>query len=123
MRRTRLGVTAGAAVLHLLGLSIPAARAEAQTITTGEHVFNDANRTIQTGDKVTWRNTSFGFHNVRSDDAGFRCANGCDGEGGNGNLSTTVWQFTRTFNAAGTFVYWCEAHGFNGGGMYGVITV
>ncbi len=102
--------------------ALPATAAD-QTITTGVLAFNSPNRTIQTGDRVTWQNTSLGFHNVRSDDAGFRCSNGCDGEGGNGDSAPNNWSFTRTFNTAGTFVYWCEVHGNAGGGMRGVITV
>ena len=54
----------------------------------------------------------------------FRCANGCDGAGGNGNLSGAAWSATVAFPTAGTIRYFCEAHGAPGGvGMSGVITV
>lgn len=78
---------------------------------------------IQAGDTVTWINQDNMAHNVRADDGSFRCANGCDGEGGNG-APAFDWSYTRTFNDPGTIPYFCEAHGFaGGGGMSGVITV
>lgn len=79
---------------------------------------------IQTGDTVTFRNLG-GFHNVVSDAARFRCANGCDGDGagGNGNASTQTWTATRTFNQVGDYDIYCEPHGSPGIGMAGVITV
>jgi plastocyanin len=121
MDRTRSALTLPAALL--LAFAASAGHAADETITTAATVFISPNRTIQTGDKVTWSNASQTFHNVRSEDAGFRCANGCDGEGGNGAPSTAAWSFTRTFNSAGSFVYYCEIHGSPSTGMRGVITV
>ena len=64
------------------------------------------------------------MHNVRADNDSFRCANGCDGEGGNGSPSSSGWSFTRTFNSPATIPYYCEIHGAPGGfGMTGTITV
>lgn len=80
------------------------------------HVF------IAPGDTVTFRNNG-GFHNVRSDAGGFRCANGCDGSGGNGDASDTSWTVTRRFDQLGNFDIYCEPHGAPGLGMAGVITV
>ena len=40
-------------------------------------------------------------HNVLADDGSFRCAMGCDEEGGNGAPSASFWYFTRTFNTPG----------------------
>jgi plastocyanin len=76
--------------------------------------------TINVGDTVTFRNNG-GNHNVAADDGSFRCANGCDGQGGNGNPSTATWSFTRTFNEAGVVGYNCETH--QAVGMVGTITV
>jgi plastocyanin len=119
MHRSRFaGFLAGATLLALLSSPV---RGADQTITTGSTVFNSPNRTINIGDKVTWTNTSHGFHNVAS--ATFRCANGCDGDGGNGAPSTAEWSFTRTFNTAGVVEYWCEVHGGQAVGMHGQITV
>ena len=79
--------------------------------------------TIQVGDTVTWTNGG-GRHNVSADDSSFRCANGCDGEGGDGTASTASWSFSITFNDPETVRYFCEIHGGPGGaGMSGVITV
>ena len=78
--------------------------------------------TINAGDSVTFKNTG-GFHNVVADDGSFRCAAGCDGEGGSGAPSQSAWSFTRTFNSPGTFGFHCEVHGVPGSGMHGTITV
>lgn len=82
--------------------------------------FQPANLTIQAGDTVTFVNAG-GSHNVVSDTPGlFRCANGCDGSGGNGNPAAG-WTVTIPFNTAGTFGYHCQLH--QSMGMSGVITV
>ena len=60
-------------------------------------------------------------HNVAADDGSFRCSNGCDGEGGNGNPATS-WSFTRTFNTVENIAYQCEVHGA-AFGMVGQIIV
>jgi len=80
---------------------------------------------VTAGDSVTWTNVS-GTHNVRADDDSFRCANGCDGDGGggNGDPASNAWMVTLTFPDPATVPYYCEAHGNTGGvGMFGVITV
>src|ERR1700680_2462831 len=46
-----------------------------------------------------------GPHNVVADDSSFRCALGCDGEGGDGTPDTAYWAFTRTFNVPGVVRY------------------
>jgi plastocyanin len=86
--------------------------------------FEPSRLFIQAGDTVTFRNLG-GFHNVVSDAARFRCADGCDNDGanGNGNASIQSWQATRTFNSVGAFDIYCEPHGAPGFGMSGVITV
>jgi plastocyanin len=79
------------------------------------------------GDTITFNNVgaSPGFHNVRSDGpvTTFRCADGCDGAGGNGNPSSTNWTATITLTAADTINYYCEIHGAPGQGMFGTINV
>ncbi|WP_332024482.1 plastocyanin/azurin family copper-binding protein [Rudaea sp.] len=84
--------------------------------------FFPANLTINAGDTVTFTYAGYiADHDVVSDTAGlFRCANGCDGAGGNGNPSTG-WTVTIPFNNAGTFGYHCEMH--QSMGMVGTITV
>lgn len=68
--------------------------------------------TIQAGDTVRWTNQT-GVHNVVADDGSF------------GNpLSGPGWVYTVTFDDAGVFPYYCEAHGgADGVGMSGRITV
>jgi plastocyanin len=86
--------------------------------------FSPSMVNITAGDTVTWNNSGGIGHNVRADDGSFRCANGCDGQGGNGNVATNAWSFTLPFNTAGTYRYYCEAHGGpNGFGMSGVVNV
>jgi plastocyanin len=109
-----------ALVFCCLGLSVPAG-AENFTVQAVNLTFQPANLTISPGDTVTWTNVS-GQHNVRATSgASFRCANGCDGQGGNGNPASNAWSFTRTFNAEGTIDYDCELHA--GFGMTGRIVV
>ena len=78
--------------------------------------------TIDVGDSVTFTNAS-GFHNVLSDKGAvtaFRCANGCDGAGGDGNPAGPGWSATVTFPTIGAAPYHCEVHG---AGMAGTITI
>ncbi|HVT59691.1 MAG TPA: Calx-beta domain-containing protein [Thermoanaerobaculia bacterium] len=115
--------------LALLGASLtfaltPAARAAGHNVSaTSSATFSPANLTINVGDSVTWTNASGLMHNVTADNGSFRCANGCDGAGGDGTPSG-AWTFTKTFNQAATIAYHCEIHGASGGiGMSGTLTV
>ena len=94
--------------------------------------FNDPSTDTHTtnaavGDTITFNNVGAapGFHNVRSDGpvTTFRCANGCDGAGGDGSPSSTNWTATITLTAADTINYYCEIHGAPGQGMFGTINV
>jgi len=113
------------ALLVLALLSAPAAaRAANQNVNVGGSgfIYSPSTVTIQAGETVTWTNVG-GSHNVVSDSGAFRCANGCDGAGGNGNLSNAAWHATVQFNTAGTFGYHCELHGSPGSGMHGTVIV
>ena len=97
-------------------------------VVNGGFTFSPSTLSIAAGDTVTW--TSAGGtapHNVRSDAGSvtnFRCANGCDGAGGNGTPSAAAWTATVTFPTPGTIPFYCEIHGGPGGvGMSGSITV
>jgi plastocyanin len=123
----------GLALAGTLLLAAVPASAEDHTVTArngpgGRH-FDPATLTIAVGDTVTFVNDPAdpGFHNVASDPGAvtaFRCANGCDGDGGNGDPDSNLWSATVAFPTAGSAPYYCEIHGGPGGaGMSGVITV
>ncbi len=84
--------------------------------------YAPATLTVTAGDTVTFVNQG-GFHNVVADDGSFRCAQGCDGSGGNGDASSVLWNATVTLASPGTIGYHCEIHGAPGLGMFGTITV
>ncbi|NBB69524.1 MAG: hypothetical protein GVY33_04240 [Alphaproteobacteria bacterium] len=110
-------------LLALLFATTPLLAADHQ-ILVSNFSFTPENLTIQVGDTVTWTNEG-GTHNVRADDGSFRCANGCDGTGGNGDPAPAGWSFTLTFDEPAELIrYHCEPHGAPGGvGMAGTITV
>jgi plastocyanin len=92
------------------------------TANTVPNRYDPALLTIHTGDTVTFTNAG-GFHNVVSDDdsvTAFRCANGCDETGGNGDPDNPGWTATVAFPTAGTAPYHCEVHGT---AMAGTITI
>lgn len=76
--------------------------------------------TINVGDSVTFHVYMdvlyTGPHNVVADDGSFRCARGCDGEGGDGTPadSSSDWRFTRTFSSPGVVKYHDEVSGTSG---------
>lgn len=86
--------------------------------------FSPANISIQAGDTVRWENLGAMNHNVASTDLNylFRCADGCDDTGGNGNPLGNGWISEVTFHKSnGSIPYVCEPHvGF---GMTGSIAV
>ncbi len=99
----------------------------ASFLTAAEHTvvanglsFTPKDLTINVGDTVTWRNDG-GVHNVVDRGGSFRCANGCDGQGGNGDPSGAAWQFSLTFNSPETINYICDVH--ESLGMVGSVTV
>jgi plastocyanin len=108
--------------LALTALASPAARAATFNVQATEQLtFVPATITINAGDSVTWTNATDLTHNVYAEDGSFRCANGCDDQGGDGT-PVGHWTFTRTFNQAGTIQYECQVHGpFYG--MVGTIVV
>ncbi|HXU33155.1 MAG TPA: Calx-beta domain-containing protein, partial [Thermoanaerobaculia bacterium] len=109
-------------LLGALHLSAPAAHGVDHAVQVGPGTtYSPKFLTIQAGDTVTWTSAG-GFHNVIADDESFRCADGCDGQGGDGSPGSG-WSFTRAFNAVGVVGYHCEVHGIPGAGMFGTITV
>ncbi|GAB3095945.1 hypothetical protein GCM10027159_14440 [Lysobacter terrae] len=118
------GIRLSAIALGLL--SSATASAANHTVNAQSNLtFSPKTLTITAGDTVTFHNNG-GLHNVVSNPGAvtsFRCANGCDGAGGNGNASSALWSATVSFPTAGTVGFYCEIHGAPGSGMSGTITV
>jgi plastocyanin len=89
-------------------------------------IFAPATTNAVVGDTVTFVNDG-GFHNAVSDPGSpisFRCADGCDGSGGDGTPSNAAWSGTITITPAAahsSIGYFCEVH--EGQGMVGTINV
>jgi plastocyanin len=107
------------AFLLCICLAAPATAATFNVSVTSNR-FVPSSLTIHVGDSVRFTNAG-GFHNVAADDGSFRCAQGCDGSGGNGTPSGSAWTTTVTFDTAGDIGYHCEVHA--GMGMVGTISV
>ena len=122
----RLRTVTWSAVVPGLLLSATTSAVDHVVTANANMTFTPSSLTIPAGDTVTFRNGG-GTHNVRSDPGAvstFRCASGCDGAGGNGNLSSAAWSATVLLPAPGTIRYFCERHGAAGGlGMSGTIIV
>jgi hypothetical protein len=71
---------------------------------------------IAPGDSLNDTLPAAGPHNVVADDGSFRCAKGCDGEGGDGTPRdwTSAWYFTRKFTDPGVVRYHDEVTGVGG---------
>lgn len=113
MRTPASTVLSFAAVLSFMGLSMPLMAGTNHVVTANPDLtFTPNNLTIVQGDTVTFNNAG-GFHNVTATTGPttFRCANGCDGAGGNGNPSGNAWSATVTFPTPGQVPFFCEAHG------------
>jgi len=87
-------------------------------------MFSPSTVTINAGDTVTFTSGGGAPHNVHADDNSFRCANGCDGAGGNGEPAANTWTSTVTFGpetAGHSIPFHCDIHGSMG--MTGTIIV
>jgi plastocyanin len=115
-------------IAALLSLAVTTTVAGAKTVEVkvgpnGTLTFSPKTVVIDAGDSVKFTNQG-GSHNVAASSGAWTCAQGCSDSGGNGNISSAAWSFTRTFNTPGTIGYYCQAHGTpNGGGMAGSIVV
>ena len=84
-----------------------------------DKTFTPATITIYQRDSIVFSNAG-GLHNVRADNNSFWCADDCSLHR---SPSSNPWQDTVTFNALGTFGYYCEQHGDTTSGMRGTIIV
>lgn len=101
--------------------ALPAGAATHGMEAQSSFTFSPATLTINQGDTVVFSNGG-GIHNVVATGAAtFRCADGCDSEGGNGAPSGAAWSFSRVFNNPGTVNIACQLHA--AGGMTATITV
>ena len=121
-------------MLFVIGLFLPACGGSSSTTAptpqtpqqsvivnlTSQNRFEPSNVLIVAGGTVTFANLG-GNHNVAANDNSFRCANGCDGMGGNGDPSTSAWSVTITFPNPGSVGYSCEVH--VGVGMTGTVNI
>jgi plastocyanin len=108
--------------LFLIALPALAANYTVSVGPNGDFLFVPPSLVINVGDSVTWVSDGGGLHAHNVVATGlFRCAAGCDGEGGKGNPSAAPWTVTRTFTEAGTVNYFCDVH--KSAGMTGRITV
>ena len=72
---------------------------------TPSSTFSPATVTVAQGDSVTWANAG-GLHNVFFDDGSFAQPP---------TPSFAGWTVSRTFDAVGSFTYYCEAHQLRAG--------
>jgi plastocyanin len=115
-------------IASLLALPLSALAVDHQVNAMANLTFVPNVVNAQVGDTITFTNVGApaGFHNVRSDGptTTFRCANGCDGAGGNGAPSSANWTSTITLTTPDTVTFYCEIHGApSGAGMAGTINV
>jgi len=87
---------------------------EIQLRSDGGNRFEPANVTIPVGTTVTWTWVG-GIHDVTS--------GGSPAFSGSGNPTGAPHSFSQTFNAAGTYLYFCTVHGTLTAGMHGTIEV
>jgi plastocyanin len=104
----------------LLVLSVASSTYAADhAVNVNDNTFNQREITIAPGDRVVWTHRGNNPHTVTASDGSFdshpNCTPVCMM---NGNT------FSRTFNNAGNFTYYCKVHGTAAGqGMAGVVRV
>ncbi|MBW3537394.1 MAG: hypothetical protein KY395_06465, partial [Actinobacteria bacterium] len=78
---------------------------------------------VQRGDTVVWIHRGVRPHGVRASDGSFDSSPGCSFQNGESCMRNGD-RYSRTFDEAGTFAYYCPVHGSaNGVGMAGQVTV
>jgi plastocyanin len=111
MRRRAAQIGSFVAFALLLTTAHAATAADQSVTATANSTFAPATVTVNQGDSVTWTNAG-GYHNVRFDDGSFLQPP---------TISPDAWTVSRTFDAVGSFTYFCEAHVLVG--MTGTVNV
>ena len=96
-------------------LVLPAGNAWAQTasVSAVDNDFDPAEIEVSSGTTITWTNDGSTPHTVTADNGSFESGNLDPGD-----------SFEQTFTEAGSYSYYCDYHGDEGGtGMSGVVTV
>lgn len=106
-------------ICYALFLSSPSA-AKTHVVTVQDNSFSPVTVVIEAGDTVRWVNVGPGAHNVYAQGK-FRCANGCEADGGDGDASNLSWVAEVTFRTPETIPYECEPHAIFG--MFGTVVV
>merc|ERR1712174_8563 len=119
-RRQALARAAGiAAGLTLAQVRAPGYAAETKTVKmgsdSGQLVFVPDEISICKGDSVTWVNNKGGPHNVVFDEENIPDGVAQDAISMDGQLGEEGETFTKKFDTAGTYGYYCEPH--RGAGM------
>ena len=124
------GLTAGvllylvafAAVSTLVFNGAPA-RADFREVNVSDDDFEPPEIVIERGDTVVWIHRGVRPHGVRATDGSFDSSPGCSFQNGEACMRNGD-RYSRTFDQAGTFTYYCPVHGSaNGVGMAGQVTV
>jgi len=119
-RRHAMARAAGlAAGLALSAVNAPAFAAETKTVKmgsdAGQLVFVPDEIKICKGDSVTWVNNKGGPHNVVFDEEAIPSGVSQESISMDGQLGEEGETFTKKFDVAGTYSYYCEPH--RGAGM------
>ncbi|HUR48475.1 MAG TPA: plastocyanin/azurin family copper-binding protein [Acidimicrobiales bacterium] len=104
-------------------LPAPPARAAFREVGIVDDEFEPPEIIVQRGDTVVWIHRGARPHGVRATDGSFESSPGCSFQNG-GACMRNGSRYSRTFDQAGTFSYYCPVHGSaNGVGMAGQVTV
>jgi plastocyanin len=111
-----IGICAFIAAVGIVDASSTSQAATATVIVADNTFTDDASGTLTTtinaGDSVTWNWVGSAPHSVTADDGSFDSG------------LQTAGSFSHTFDAPGTYVYFCSVHGGPGSiGMHGVVVV
>ena len=125
-RRLAMARAAGlAAGLALSQVNAPGFAAETKTVKmgadNGQLIFSPDEIKICKGDTVTWVNNKGGPHNVVFDEEAIPSGVSAESISMDTQLGEEGETFTKTFNIAGEYSYYCEPH--RGAGMNGVLIV